>query len=200
MLTADAFGVLPPIARLTREQALFYFLSGYTAKVAGTEIGVTEPQATFSACFGAPFLPQHRRPCTRSCSASGSTAMARRSGSSTPAGREARTARVSGCRSARRGRCCQRPSLGKLDNGAFRTDDVFGFHVPESVPGVDKRLLDPRSTWRDPEAYDAQAAKLAQMFADNFAKFGDAVAPEIAAARSAKPVGSRLPDGTKGGR
>ena len=72
--------------------------------------------------------------------------------------------------------------LGKLDNVEFRTDDVFGFHVPESVPGVDKRLLDPRSTWRDPEAYDAQAAKLAQMFADNFAKFGDAVAPEVSAA------------------
>ncbi len=181
MLTADAFGVLPPIARLTPEQALFYFLSGYTAKVAGTEIGVTEPQATFSACFGAPFLPRH--PSTYAellgerLERHGSTVWLVNTGWTGGPYGEGERMPIGATRAM-----LSAALLGKLDNVEFRTDEVFGFHVPESVPGVDKRLLDPRSTWRDPEAYDAQAAKLAQMFADNFVKFGDAVAPEVSAA------------------
>jgi phosphoenolpyruvate carboxykinase (ATP) len=181
MLTADAFGVLPPIARLTREQALFYFLSGYTAKVAGTEIGITEPQATFSACFGAPFLP--RPPSTYAellgdrLAFQGSAVWLVNTGwTGGPYGEGVRMP-IAATRAM-----LHAALSGRLDNVAYRTDEFFGFHVPERVPGVDKRLLDPRSTWRDPEAYDAQAAKLAQMFADNFAKFGDDVAPEVAAA------------------
>jgi phosphoenolpyruvate carboxykinase (ATP) len=182
MLTADAFGVLPPIARLTREQALFYFLSGYTAKVAGTEIGVTEPQATFSACFGAPFWPQppavYAHLLGQRLDKHGSTVWLVNTGWTggpcTGAGSRMPIAAT---------RAMLHAALaGKLDDVAFRTDDVFGFEVPISVPGVDKRLLDPRSTWPDPDEYDAQAAKLAQMFVENFEKFGDSVPPEIAAA------------------
>ena len=181
MLTADAFGVLPPIARLTREQALFYFLSGYTAKVAGTEIGVTEPQATFSACFGAPFLPQspsvYAELLGERLDSHGSTVWLVNTGwTGGPYGQGERMP-IAATRSM-----LHAALSGRLESAAFRTDDVFGFEVPEKVPGVDTRLLDPRSTWRDPEAYDEQAAKLAQMFVENFAKFGDAVAPEIAAA------------------
>ena len=109
MLTADAFGILPPLARLTRDQALFYFLSGFTAKLAGTEIGVAEPQPTFSACFGAPFLPR-APPCTRACSVRSWTRTAPAFGSSTRAGREDRSARASGCRSPPRARSCTRRS------------------------------------------------------------------------------------------
>src|SRR6266545_2778349 len=133
MLTADAFGILPPIARLTRDQALFYFLSGFTAKLAGTEIGVTEPQPTFSTCFGAPFLPQEPAVYARMPIA-------------------ATRAILHAALSA------------ELDGVEYRTDELFGFEVPTKVPGVDSKLLDPRSTWRDPAAYDRRAKELAQMF------------------------------------
>ena len=181
MLTADAFGVLPPIARLTRDQALFYFLSGYTAKVAGTEIGVTEPQATFSTCFGAPFLPQppsvYAEMLGERLEQHGSAVWLVNTGwTGGPFGQGERMP-IAATRAM-----LHAALSGRLDNVTFRTDPVFGFHVPESVHGVDARLLDPRSTWRDPGAYDAQAAKLARMFVENFAAFADAVAPEIAAA------------------
>jgi phosphoenolpyruvate carboxykinase (ATP) len=181
MLTADAFGVLPPIARLTHEQALFYFLSGYTAKVAGTEIGVTEPQATFSTCFGAPFWPQppavYAELLGERLERHGSAVWLVNTGwTGGPHGQGERMP-IAATRAM-----LHAALAGKLDNVEFRTDHVFGFEVPESIPGVDKRLLDPRSTWRDPEAYDAQAAKLAQMFVENFAKFGDSVPAEIFAA------------------
>jgi phosphoenolpyruvate carboxykinase (ATP) len=181
MLTADAFGVLPPIARLTRDQALFYFLSGYTAKVAGTEIGVTEPQATFSACFGAPFLPQspavYAELLGERLDRHGSTVWLVNTGWTGGPYGEGERMPIAATRAM-----LHAALSGRLDGAAFRTDDVFGFEVPEKVPGVESKLLDPRSTWRDPFAYDGQAARLARMFVQNFTKFGDAVSLEIAAA------------------
>ena len=181
MLTADAFGVLPPIARLTRAQALFYFLSGYTAKVAGTEIGVTEPQATFSACFGAPFLPQppsvYAEMLGERLERHGPTVWLVNTGwTGGPYGHGERMP-IAATRAM-----LHAALSGRLDNVAYRTDPVFGFHVPERVPGVDAKLLDPRSTWRDSAAYDAQAARLARMFVENFGKFGDSVASDVVAA------------------
>jgi phosphoenolpyruvate carboxykinase (ATP) len=181
MLTADAFGILPPIARLTPEQARFYFLSGYTAKVAGTEIGVTEPQATFSACFGAPFLPQppavYSRMLGRKLAQHGSTVWLVNTGwTGGPFGEGSRMP-------IEATRALLRAALsGELDRVAYREDRVFGFAVPVAVPAVDAKLLDPRSTWRDPDAYDRKARDLARMFRDNFAKFADEAGDEVAAA------------------
>ena len=174
LLTADAFGILPPIARLSRDQALYYFLSGFTAKLAGTEIGVTEPQPTFSTCFGQPFLPQPPKVYARMLGAqldahpaavwlvnTGWTGGPFGEGSRMPI---ADTRTMLGAALA-----------GELDDAEFRTDGLFGFTVPAAVPGVDARLLDPRSTWNDPAAYDIAARRLAQMFVDNFAaRFADA--------------------------
>jgi len=169
-LTADAFGVLPPIARLNREQAMYHFISGYTSKLAGTEKGVTEPKTTFSACFGAPFLPLH----------------------------PTRYAEMLGERMDRHGADVwlvntgwtggpygegQRMSLphtramisavlsGHLREGRFRPHPIFGVEIPERCPGVPTDVLDPRGTWHDPDAYDAKARDLAKRFQDNFAKF-----------------------------
>ena len=180
-LTADAFGILPPIARLTREQALFFFLSGFTAKLAGTEIGVTEPQPTFSTCFGAPFLPQpatvYAEQLGRKLDEHGSTVWLINTGwTGGPFGEGSRMPIK-----ATRGLLSAVLS-GDLQNVEFRTDPVFGFDVPVAAPGVDESLLDPRGTWADPERYDAKARELATMFAENFAtKHADAPA-EIAAA------------------
>src|SRR3989440_2695695 len=168
MLTADAFGILPPIARLTRDQAMFYFLSGYTAKVGGTEIGVTEPQATFSTCFGAPFLPQEP------------SVYARMLGEKLDAHPHATVWLVNtgwtggpfgdGHRmpiAATRGllRAALEQGLRSVE---YRVDPVFGFEVPVDAPGVEAKLLDPRSTWAEPAAYDRKAAELARMFRANF--------------------------------
>ena len=181
-LTADAFGVLPPIARLTREQAMFYFLSGYTAKVAGTEIGVTEPQPTFSACFGAPFLPQPP--------AVYAHMLGEKLDAAPHVDRLAREHRLDG-RAVRRGRAdadrgdardAHAALSGELDGVEYRTDEVFGFEVPVEVPGVDSKLLDPRSTWRDPDGVRPQARELAQMFRDNFEQFADDAGEAVAAA------------------
>ena len=170
MLTADAFGVMPPIARLTPAQAMYHFLSGYTAKVAGTERGVTEPEATFSTCFGAPFMPRHpseygnllreliaRHNVDCWLVNTGWTGGAFGTGSRMPikATRALLTAALD----------------GSLVRAEFRTDPNFGFAVPVSVPGIDASILDPRSTWADKQAYDRQAAKLVGMFIDNFGKF-----------------------------
>ncbi|QPH54415.1 phosphoenolpyruvate carboxykinase [Pontivivens ytuae] len=180
MLTCDAFGVLPPIARLTPAQAMYHFLSGFTSKVAGTEKGVTEPSPTFSTCFGAPFMP--RRPevygsllrdkiaehgATCWLVNTGWTGGAYGTGSRMPirATRALLTAALD----------------GSLNDTIFRKDPNFGFEVPVSVPGCDD-LLDPRSTWADPAAYDAQAAKLVAMFADNFAQYERHVDAEVKAA------------------
>jgi phosphoenolpyruvate carboxykinase (ATP) len=172
-LTADAFGVLPPIAKLTPEQAMYYFLSGYTAKVAGTERGVTEPQATFSACFGAVFLVWHPTKYAEMLGEKlrqhGSKVWLVNTGWSGGPFGEGRRMPIAATRTM-----LSAALAGELDDGAFRRDDVFGFDVPVSVPGVDDKLLDPRSTWRDPEAYDQGARRLAQMFVDNFeSRFAD---------------------------
>jgi phosphoenolpyruvate carboxykinase (ATP) len=168
-LTADAFGILPPIARLSREQALYFFLSGFTAKLAGTEIGVTEPQPTFSTCFGQPFLPQppsvYARMLGEKLDAHGSTVWLVNTGwTGGPFGEGERMP-------IQATRAMLHAALGgQLANAEFRTDEVFGFGVPVHVPGVDDRLLEPRSTWKDASAYDRKARELAQLFADNFTK------------------------------
>jgi phosphoenolpyruvate carboxykinase (ATP) len=170
LLTADAFGVLPPIARLTHEQALYYFLSGYTAKVAGTERGVTEPQATFSACFGAVFLVW---PPTKYSKMLGE--LIRKHDSRVWLVNTGWTGGPYGTGSRMKlghTRAMVRAALkGELDNIQTRMDPVFGLAVPVSVPNVPENLMDPRSTWADPAAYDAQAKRLAEMFAKNFEQF-----------------------------
>jgi len=181
MLTCDAFGVLPPISRLTPAQAMYHFLSGFTSKVAGTERGVTEPEPTFSTCFGAPFMP--RRPeaygnLLRSKIAShgatcwlvntGWTGGAYGTGSRMPI--KATRALLSAALD------------GTLIESAFRKDPHFGFDVPVSVEGVDDALLDPRATWADRVAYDAQAAKLVRMFSDNFEKYVAFIDDDVKAA------------------
>ncbi|MFL5927504.1 MAG: phosphoenolpyruvate carboxykinase (ATP), partial [Gaiellaceae bacterium] len=177
-LTADAFGILPPIARLSNEQALYFFLSGFTAKLAGTEIGVTEPQPTFSTCFGQPFLPQHPKVYARmlreKLEQHGSTVWLLNTGWTGGAFGEGERMPIAATRTM-----LAAALSGAIDDGAFRTDDVFGLRVPTTVPGVDPKLLDPRSTWSDPDAYDRKARELAQMFADNFERrfsdVGDAI-------------------------
>ena len=181
MLTADAFGVLPPIARLTPEQAMYYFLSGYTAKVAGTERGVTEPQATFSACFGAVFLVWHPTKYAemlgeklREHGAKVWLVNTGWSGGAYGTGARMKLAHT---------RAMVRAALsGALDGAETRTDPVFGLAVPTAVEGVPSGVLDARGTWADAAAYDEQARKLAAMFRANIEKFGDAVSPEVKAA------------------
>jgi phosphoenolpyruvate carboxykinase (ATP) len=180
-LTADAFGILPPIARLSRDQAMFYFLSGFTAKLAGTEIGVTEPQPTFSTCFGAPFLPQppavYARMLGEKLDAHRASVWLVNTGwTGGPFGVGHRMPIT-----ATRG-LLHAALSGALDETAFRVDPVFGFEVPVHVPGVDEQLLDPRATWHDPAAYDAKAGELAGLFRTNFEKFAADAGEAIAAA------------------
>jgi phosphoenolpyruvate carboxykinase (ATP) len=180
LLTADAFGVLPPIARLTHEQGLYYFLSGYTAKVAGTERGVTEPQATFSACFGDVFLVW---PPTTYSKLLGERL--RQHDSRIWLVNTGWTGGPYGVGSRMKleyTRTMVRAALaGLLDDVKTFTHPIFGLAVPEAVPGVPTELMHPRSTWSDPDAYDAQARKLASMFAKNFEQFTTARA-EVKAA------------------
>ena len=169
-LTADAYGVLPPIARLTPDQAMYHFLSGYTARVAGTEIGVTEPDATFSTCFGAPFMPRHP-------SVYGNLLKERiaKGGVDCWLVNTGWTGGKHGVGSRmpiRATRALLNAALdGSLKSAEFRKDPYFGFEVPVSVPGVDPAILDPRGTWSDTAAYDETARGLVQRFIDNFAKF-----------------------------
>jgi phosphoenolpyruvate carboxykinase (ATP) len=180
MLTADAFGVLPPISKLTPEQAMYHFLSGYTAKVAGTEKGVKEPQAAFSTCFGAPFMPRHPTV----------------------------YAKLLGEKIARTGAACwlvntgwsgggygvgQRMQIkytramlnaaleGKLDDVAFNADPNFGLLVPVYCPGVPDDVLQPKSTWQDRSAYDTAAQDVAKRFENNFKQFADHVDDQVVA-------------------
>jgi phosphoenolpyruvate carboxykinase (ATP) len=185
MLTADAFGVLPPIARLTPAGAMYHFLSGYTAKVAGTEKGVTEPKATFSTCFGAPFMVLHPTVYARFLGEK----IARHhvkvwmvntgwSGGPYGVGSRMRIAHT---------RAMIRAALsGALDNVSYERHEVFNLDVPRSCPDVPSDVLKPRLTWRDHAAYDAQAGRLARMFADNFKAFEGDAAPEV---RAAGPAG-----------
>jgi phosphoenolpyruvate carboxykinase (ATP) len=172
MLTADAFGILPPIARLDRAQALYYFLSGFTAKLAGTEIGVTEPQPTFSTCFGAPFLPQpptvYAEMLGRKLDDHGAVVWLVNTGWTGGPFGEGERMPIAATRTLLRAALD-----GDLEEVEYRADPVFGFRVPVEVPGVDRSLLDPRATWHDPAAYDRKARELAQMFRDNFEKFDD---------------------------
>jgi phosphoenolpyruvate carboxykinase (ATP) len=180
-LTADAFGILPPIARLSREQAMFYFLSGFTAKLAGTEIGVTEPQPTFSACFGAPFLPQppavYAHMLGERLDRHGATVWLVNTGWTGGPFGEGERMPITATRAL-----LHAALSGQLAGAEFRTDQLFGLEVPTEVHGVDSKLLDPRSTWRDPQAYDRKARELAQMFRDNFVQFEADAGEAIAAA------------------
>ncbi len=180
-LTADAFGILPPIARLTRDQALFYFLSGFTSKLAGTEIGVTEPQPTFSTCFGAPFLPQppgvYARMLGEKLDPHGATVWLVNTGWTGGPFGEGERMPIAETRTL-----LSAALSGELQNVQFRTDDTFGFEVPVEVPGVVSRLLDPRATWRDHEAYDRRAQELARMFRENFEQFAADAGEAVAAA------------------
>jgi phosphoenolpyruvate carboxykinase (ATP) len=172
-LTADAFGILPPIARLSRDQALYFFLSGFTAKLAGTEIGVSEPQPTFSTCFGQPFLPQppavYARLLGEKLDRHGAAVWLVNTGWTGGPFGEGKRMPIQATRTMLSAALSR-----KLDDVEYRVDDVFGFDVPVHVSGVDDSLLDPRSTWRDAERYDAKARELAELFVENFAKrFGD---------------------------
>ncbi|MBX7534861.1 phosphoenolpyruvate carboxykinase [Qipengyuania sp. GH1] len=170
MLTADAFGVLPPIARLTPDQAMYHFLSGYTAKVAGTEIGVTEPTATFSTCFGAPFMPRHPSVygnlLKKRIAEGGAQCWLVNTGWT--GGKYGTGSRMP----IKATRALLNAALdGSLNDAEFRKDPNFGFEVPVSVPSVDSEILDPRSTWDDKEEYDRTATKLVHLFVDNFEPF-----------------------------
>jgi phosphoenolpyruvate carboxykinase (ATP) len=180
-LTADAFGVMPPIARLTAEQAMYHFLSGYTAKVAGTERGVTEPSATFSACFGAPFLPLHpgvyAKMLGEKIARHGVKVWMVNTGwTGGPYGTGSRMKLA-------HTRTIVRAALsGGLDGSRFVRDPVFGFEVPTALADVPTEILTPRGTWPDTAAYDAQARKLATMFRENFEQYRTQVAEAVAAA------------------
>ena len=181
MLTADAYGVLPPIARLTPEGAMYHFLSGYTARVAGTEKGVTEPKATFSTCFGAPFLPLNPNVYAKQLGERIAKHGARVwlvntgwTGGPHGVGSRMKIAYT---------RAMIRAALsGQLDQVSYQRHPIFNIEVPTSCPGVPSEVLDPRGTWADKAAYDAQAAKLAKMFVENFrTNFADADARVAAA-------------------
>jgi phosphoenolpyruvate carboxykinase (ATP) len=173
-LTADAYGVLPPIAKLTPDQAMYHFLSGYTARVAGTEIGVTEPSATFSTCFGAPFMPRHP-------SVYGNLLKERIAKGGVDCwlvntGWTGGQYGVGHRMPIKVTRALLNAALdGSLNNAEFRTDPNFGFKVPVSVSGVESKILNPRETWPDAAAYDATAQKLVGQFIENFAQFADHV-------------------------
>jgi phosphoenolpyruvate carboxykinase (ATP) len=183
-LTADAFGVLPPIARLTPQQAMYFFLSGYTAKVAGTERGVKEPQPTFSACFGAAFLVWPAAKYARMLGDlldkhKAKVWLINTGWSGGPYGTGKRI-------DLDYTRAIVNAALtGELDKVKTQTDPVFGLAVPTEVKGVPAKVLNPRETWQDPAAYDAQAKKLARMFRENFEKIGNV----DAATKNAGPKG-----------
>ncbi len=180
-LTADAYGVLPPLSRLTPEQAMYHFLSGYTAKLAGTERGVTEPKAAFSACFGAPFLPRHPGVYAEMLGTKlregGAKVWLVNTGWT--GGKYGEGKRMS----LKHTRTMVKAALaGTLDEVATATDPFFGLHMPTDVPGVPSEILNPRNTWADKDAYDAQAKTLADMFKENFTRFADQVPDEVKAA------------------
>ena len=183
-LTCDAFGVLPPVARLTPEQAMYHFINGYTAKVAGTEKGVTEPSPTFSPCFGGPFLPLHPRQYAQLLGANIEKYGVKVWFINT--GWTGGAYGVGNRMAINHTRAIVNATLdGELNDVQTTTDPVFGLSVPVECPGVPAEVLNPRSTWPDAAAYDAQANKLAGLFQENFSKYADDV-PE--AVRSAGPL------------
>lgn len=187
MLTADAFGVLPPIARLSPSQAMYHFLSGYTAKVAGTEKGVSEPSATFSTCFGAPFMPRHPsvygnllRDLIAEHGVDCWLINTGWTGGKYGTGRRMPLQYTRALLSA--------ALAGRLKDASFRRDALFGFDVPLDVEGIPPHLLDPRRTWSDKLAYDTQARRLVAMFAENFRKFEADVDADVRSAGPMLPV------------
>ncbi len=181
MLTADAFGVLPPISRLTPEQAMYHFLSGYTAKVAGTEIGVKEPQATFSTCFGAPFMPRHPSVygdlLRKKIADTGVTCWLVNTGWT---GGEYGVGERMPIKATRA--LLNAALSGSLNNAPMRIDPNFGFEVPTEVAGVESNILNPRDTWAGKQAYDAKAEMLVKLFTDNFKDFEPYVDDAVKAA------------------
>jgi phosphoenolpyruvate carboxykinase (ATP) len=180
-LTCDAFGVLPPVSRLTPAQAMYQFISGYTAKVAGTEVGITEPEPNFSACYGAAFLSLHPTVYAelmaekiREHGASVWLVNTGWTGGGYGVGKRFKLAHTRSIIDAILG--------GDLDDADYVEDDIFGLAMPTAVPGVPSEVLNPRNTWADKAAYDAAAAKVAGMFAKNFEKFADQASEEILSA------------------
>jgi phosphoenolpyruvate carboxykinase (ATP) len=184
LLAADAFGILPPISRLTHAQAAYHFLSGYTAKLAGTEVGVKEPSATFSTCFGAPFMPrqpgEYARMLVERMERWGAQAWLVNTGwTGGPYGTGERM-------NINHTRSMVRAALdGRLDDVPTATDPIFGVEVPIHVPDVPDEVLQPRGTWPDPLDYDKQAQRLARMFVENFEKYSYGVGEDV---RAAGPV------------
>ncbi len=181
MLTCDAFGVLPPISRLTPEQAMYHFLSGYTARVAGTEKGVKEPQATFSACFGAPFMPRHPAVYAKLLGQymeqhKANCWLVNTGWTGGPYGVGERM-RIGHTRAM-----INAALNGDLDKATFEADPHFGVLVPTSCPGVPDEILAPKQTWQDKAAYDEKARELAHMFAENFKQYEDQVDDAVKAA------------------
>jgi phosphoenolpyruvate carboxykinase (ATP) len=180
-LTCDAYGVLPPIAKLTKEQAMYQFISGYTAKVAGTEEGVIEPKPTFSACFGAPFLPLHPGKYAEMLGSK----MEKHdvnvwlvntgwSGGPYGVGKRMKLAYTRSMITA--------AISGALNNAEMQKDELFDLAIPKEVPGVPSELLFPRNTWPDKNAYDEKALFLAGLFKKNFEKYASGVKEEVKAA------------------
>ena len=181
MLTADAFGVLPPIAKLTPEQAMYHFLSGYTAKVAGTEIGVKEPQATFSTCFGAPFMPRHPSVygnlLRKKIAETGVNCWLVNTGWTSGEYGVGHRMPIKATRAL-----LHAALDGSLNDAEMRIDENFGFAVPTVVEGVDTSILTPRETWADKTAYDTKAQYLVELFIKNFETFADYVDDSVNAA------------------
>jgi phosphoenolpyruvate carboxykinase (ATP) len=181
LLTCDAFGVMPPIARLSPAEAVYHFLSGYTAKVAGTERGVTEPSATFSTCFGAPFMPRHPAEYGRLLESlierHGATCWLVNTGWTGGAYGTGKRMPIAATRAL-----LSAALDGSLAAAHFHREPALGFSIPEAVPGVETRLLTPRATWADTDAYDKQARKLAKMFAENFRRFEKDAGADVLAA------------------
>jgi phosphoenolpyruvate carboxykinase (ATP) len=183
LLTADAFGVLPPISKLTPEQAMYHFLSGYTAKVAGTEKGMgSQPEATFSTCFGAPFMP--RRPTLygemlreRLAKHKGSCWLVNTGWSGGSVGDGAERMKIGYTRAMLRAALD-----GRLASASLTSDNCFGLSIPETCPDIPTEILQPRKAWADPKRYDATASDLCNRFASNFKQFEAHVGKDILAA------------------
>lgn len=185
-LTCDAFGVLPPISRLTPEQAAYHFISGYTAKVAGTEVGIKEPQATFSACFGAPFMPRHPSVYADLLAAKmaehGARCWLLNTGWVSGGYGKSKRIRIKWTRAL-----LNAALDGSLNEVEFVIDPRFGFEIPQTCENVPEEILNPRDTWGDAAAYDAAADELARMFESNFRQFAEGTSEAVLAA-APKPL------------
>ena len=177
-LTADAYGVLPPISKLNANQAAYHFISGYTAKVAGTEEGINEPKAVFSACFGAPFMPLHptyyATMLSEKMEAAGVNVWLINTGWVGGAYGTGSRIKLSYTRAMIR-----EALSGELQDVNYIEHPIFGLMMPENCPNVPTELLDPKNTWADKDAYDRQAITLAKKFEENFKAFEDQASPEI---------------------